>query len=622
MPLMQSKKVYRAISFLTLAAFIVTNACFASSGSGALRPAMVMGKAMQPSAAGFQPQRNRIAEDYAWLVQGTDGNIRKAILDKVTAHRTKEPLSGEEAFRAAEAIINDIFTNKTTQEPLFAKDMEHAQCVLDCVKRIDGKANVAVRIASLAHDIDRAFDDIRVRMSSAASKTFTYPEKIILHPRMSARLISCYLRAANIDEAIINEVERLILHHEAGVDGYSSELGSLAKIEPSDPFYETLNTLVAGDSMAEFILTLDITFDNKDRESFLAEQTYKYGRIKDPSIRALADRLVEEKWARSRPDVYQLFLQARRAAIINIMRDMIKRDRSEYGETGYMSLLLLKGGEEEGGCQTELRSPLLERLKKHWLLVLCPVRRIGEAGVLAKWGRIGLQYPLNFMETNPKFSKEFIDIARGMIKNGDVSGLKKWISEADALDPADMGHKALSRALDYLSRESQQILLYRISGRSEIMREYIRGENGEELSIEQIEEKAKNLLNGRDPYRIDEQDFFKEIVVGATNPLRAHPGSLRHNVGERYQEGGSLRPAVERSRAEFGIDDIGIIASIMNVFHSPNKDEIPEELNQMAAQDLEILEKELYRLSLARKQETIGVFAPLEAVLGEARFGM
>ncbi|MCX5693492.1 MAG: HAD family hydrolase [Candidatus Omnitrophica bacterium] len=313
-------------------------------------------------------------------------------------------------------------------------------------------------------------------------------------------------------------------------------------------------------------------------------------------------------------------LQAKKAAIVSNIKGMIERDRLEYEETGHISLLLLKGGEEEGGCQAELRSETVERLKKHWLLVSCPIRKIGEAGALVKWGMSGLQYPLKIMETKPLiFTKEFIDIARGMIMNRDFTGLKAWIAEAEGLDPTDVGHKALSRALDYLSKEVQQMLLYRISSRDAAMLEFVRGENGEELPLVQAEQKARNLLNGRDPYKVDEQDFFKAIVVGATNPLHAHPGSLRYSVGERYKEGGSLRPAIERSRAEFGIEDIELLTSIMNAFHSPSSNEMPDELNQMTTQELEILER---GTALLQEQRILGVFGPLETVSEEARFGM
>ena len=313
-----------------------------------------------------------------------------------------------------------------------------------------------------------------------------------------------------------------------------------------------------------------------------------FGVIGIGKIETLPVKMVNKK-GKVRPDVYQL------------------------------SLLLLKGGDEEGGCQSELRYQTIERLKKHWLLVYCPIRKIGEAGALAKWGMSGLQYPLKIMETNPIFTEDFIAIARGMIINRDIAGLKAWIKQAEGLDSADVGHKSLSRALDYLSKEAQRILLYRISSLDEIMKDFIRGESGEELDMKQIEQKARNLLNGRDPYKVDEQDFFKAIVVGATNPLHAHPGSLRHNVGERYKEGGSLRPAIERSRAEFGIENIELLASIMNAFHSPSSNEIPDELSQMTTQELEILEREI---ALLQGQGTLGVFVPLGATPETVRTGM
>ncbi|MEK9150302.1 MAG: hypothetical protein AAB267_09715, partial [Candidatus Desantisbacteria bacterium] len=137
-----------------------------------------------------------------------------------------------------------------------------------------------------------------------------------------------------------------------------------------------------------------------------------------------------------------------------------------------------------------------------------------------------------------------------------------------------------------------QVVLYRTASREEIIKEYIRGEHGEELNIADAERKARALLAGKDPYKVDEQDFFRSIVRGDTDPNDAHSGSLSHDLLRHYEEGGILKGALVENVAKYNIPKKALI-SIMCVFRCPSRTELFSDLAQLPQEDRGFLETKL-----------------------------
>ena len=277
-----------------------------------------------------------------------------------------------------------------------------------------------------------------------------------------------------------------------------------------------------------------------------------------------------------------------RGRLVSDICKAIQVDRALNKGTGHLSTILLKGG-EEGGLQPQFKAQILDRLSEDFVVLANPVNCVGKTGVLVRWGMIGLQHPLEIMQRNPRYTPEFLEEARRYIRDKDAVRIEDWIKKAAAIDPDELGPKALACALNYLSHEAQQIFLYRKNSRREVMKKYIRGEHNEELDMERIEQIASDLLHGKTAYyETDEQDFVKTIVVGATNPFSAHPGSLRNQFCNQIFEIDALARVIDKARDEFGILDMEVAATIMNAIHSPRCEEMPSEIEQIATADLEM----------------------------------
>ncbi|MHC4139296.1 MAG: hypothetical protein ACYSR1_05495, partial [Planctomycetota bacterium] len=254
------------------------------------------------------------SDDIVWFKQGPDGPIRQEILRRVVEkHYKEQPIDGEEAVAVAKDIVEDVFENQTPPQAIYPGDAEHSDFVYAEVDKVyrrlhDEPAPAALRIAGLAHDIERAFDDIRVKVDTKNSARFFEPKKMVEHPRRSADLISVYLKAVNIDQQILQDVVKIIQYHETGTAGYP---GILPAISSEDAICDQLNCLSMVDSIDWFYGYMASTFDNTNLERFLEQVRFKYQRITDAGIREEVDKQVKSNRADEREDVYKLFLEVK-----------------------------------------------------------------------------------------------------------------------------------------------------------------------------------------------------------------------------------------------------------------------------------------------------------------------
>ena len=89
---------------------------------------------------------------------------------------------------------------------------EHLLRALDWLDRIAPDATIAMRLAVLTHDMERAFPG----PDQPHYATFVDPEAERLHAERSARIVGDWLRARGADAPLIDEVTRLITAHEVG----------------------------------------------------------------------------------------------------------------------------------------------------------------------------------------------------------------------------------------------------------------------------------------------------------------------------------------------------------------------------------------------------------------------
>ncbi len=133
--------------------------------------------------------------------------------------------------RAERRIAEVIAGSGVPEDPL------HSRNTLEWLLRLDPRADPALRIAALGHDIERAVGSRKVRRGDFAdSDTFK-----AAHASNSAAMLGGILRECGVeDETLTREVHDLVCLHEVGGDLRSDRLGdadSLSTFDVNLPLY-------------------------------------------------------------------------------------------------------------------------------------------------------------------------------------------------------------------------------------------------------------------------------------------------------------------------------------------------------------------------------------------------
>jgi hypothetical protein len=88
----------------------------------------------------------------------------------------------------------------------------HLLKALEWLDRVAPDSSEAVRLATLTHDMERAFPG----PDQPVIKTLSDPEYERLHSLRSARIVGAWLREHHASEALVEHVEALIVAHEFG----------------------------------------------------------------------------------------------------------------------------------------------------------------------------------------------------------------------------------------------------------------------------------------------------------------------------------------------------------------------------------------------------------------------
>jgi len=132
--------------------------------------------------------------------------------------------------------IADVISGSAVPE-----DPAHSRNTLKWLLELDPRADAALRIAALGHDIDRAVETRKVRRADFAD----YDAFKAAHARNSARILLEILADCGIeDEALTREIERLVCAHEVGGDLRSDLLkdaDSLSYFDVNLPLYYARN---------------------------------------------------------------------------------------------------------------------------------------------------------------------------------------------------------------------------------------------------------------------------------------------------------------------------------------------------------------------------------------------
>lgn len=88
----------------------------------------------------------------------------------------------------------------------------HLLKALEWLDRVAPDSSESVRLATLTHDMERAFPG----RDQPVIKTLSDPEYERAHSVRSARIVGAWLREQGADDGLVAEVERLIVAHEYG----------------------------------------------------------------------------------------------------------------------------------------------------------------------------------------------------------------------------------------------------------------------------------------------------------------------------------------------------------------------------------------------------------------------
>jgi hypothetical protein len=159
----------------------------------------------------------------------------------------------------------------------------HLLKALEWLDRIAPNASESVRLATLTHDMERAFPGPDQPIHHTL-KGFNDQEYMAAHSARSARIVGAWLREQGADDALAQEVERLINVHEDG--GWPD--ANLVQAADSLSFLE-VNTDLMMEMMRAGKRTADEVFIKLD---------YTYERIQIPQVQKLALPLYEDAKAR------------------------------------------------------------------------------------------------------------------------------------------------------------------------------------------------------------------------------------------------------------------------------------------------------------------------------------
>lgn len=136
------------------------------------------------------------------------------------------------------------------------EDPIHAENTLTWLLRFEPEADIALQIAALGHDVERALEERRIQ-----KRIFTdFDAFKAAHAHNSAEIIKEIMTACKVPQPIIDDIYRLVCHHETGGDARSDLLRDV-------------------DSISFFDVNLPLYYKRNGREETYRRSIWGYRRI-------------------------------------------------------------------------------------------------------------------------------------------------------------------------------------------------------------------------------------------------------------------------------------------------------------------------------------------------------
>lgn len=141
-------------------------------------------------------------------------------------------------------------------ESAVPEDPIHAENTLNWLLRLEPGADIALQIAALGHDVERAVEERRIQ-----KRLYTdFDVFKAAHAHNSAEIMKEIMTACEVPQHIADDVYRLVRRHETGGDARSDLLRDV-------------------DSISFFDVNLPLYYERNGREETLRRSIWGYGRI-------------------------------------------------------------------------------------------------------------------------------------------------------------------------------------------------------------------------------------------------------------------------------------------------------------------------------------------------------
>ena len=129
---------------------------------------------------------------------------------------------------------------KIVKESKIPEDPAHSKNTLEWILHLKPDADIALQIAAMGHDIERAIEAKKVRRKDFES----YNEFKKVHAVGSAKILKRIMLDCGVSKDLVEDVCSLVIHHEVGGDDRSNilrDVDSLSFLEVNLPYYFTRN---------------------------------------------------------------------------------------------------------------------------------------------------------------------------------------------------------------------------------------------------------------------------------------------------------------------------------------------------------------------------------------------
>lgn len=158
-----------------------------------------------------------------------------------------------DALERVKEKINELIIRSSFPEEPF-----HSINTLEWVLKLNPNCDTALQVAAIGHDIERSFENKRIKAPDFES----YDEYKQAHALNSAQILSQIMEECGVEQEMVDDVARLVAHHESGGD-------------------EREEFLKNADTISFFHVCLPLFYDRKGEELTRKRCVWGYKKLPD-----------------------------------------------------------------------------------------------------------------------------------------------------------------------------------------------------------------------------------------------------------------------------------------------------------------------------------------------------